>query len=496
MKYYLAVVLLFPFLVFSQKTKDTKSNDKQIQAYFDYKVFQIPNENKAYIECYLEFLGTKINYRPVNTSDLQGRIALQYELRRGDSVYFSNAYRMDTPIMKDSIVDNFYEVFRINAPVGVYELNINLLDVNSDQKPVQFTQAVEIPEIPSTASLSDPIIAEVIRNADGDSSRFEKNGLLIYPRLRNLFESNALHLPFYIEAYNLDTTKLYLLKWKIQNEETKKDLIAYSGVKKLGKVKNQVIKSSVNIKDLPTGTYNLILELSEDNKKTWATKTYFFAKQTDVLADLSVAEDEDIIIDPAFQASITEDSLSYYLNSLRPIVGRNEQSHILRLSKEKNPEKIRNYFERLWIAMAKYTGKGTKPYDLWLAYKGQVQLVQQKFGAYNMPGYFTDRGRVYLQYGSPSSIITQETSPSEYPYEIWHYDKIKEFSNRTFVFYSPTLIPNKYELLHSDMVGELQNYRWQHDLTKRNSPVQNIDDPNDGNVDHFGGNSSIYYNQH
>lgn len=152
--------------------------------------------------------------------------------------------------------------------------------------------------------------------------------------------------------------------------------------------------------------------------------------------------------------------------------------------------------EKFWIAMAKKTTPTQKPYDLWLSYKAQVQLVQKKFGILRMPGYETDRGRVYLQYGSPSSMIQEESSPSEYPYEIWVYDKIQNYSNKRFIFYNPDLANNSYILLHSDMYGEVQNYRWQHDLTRRNSPIRDIDDPNDGNVDHFGGNSSLYYNQY
>jgi hypothetical protein len=45
------------------------------------------------------------------------------------------------------------------------------------------------------------------------------------------------------------------------------------------------------------------------------------------------------------------------------------------------------------------------------------------------------------------------------------------------------------------MVGELKNYRWQHLLTKRNSANSDLDDPNDGNIDHFGGESGDVFKQ-
>jgi GWxTD domain-containing protein len=275
----------------------------------------------------------------------------------------------------------------------------------------------------------------------------------------------------------------------------KENLPTYSGAKKLSKIENPVITSFVNIANLPTGEYNLILDLMQNQTTILAKKEYFFAKQTDELKDLLIG-DEEIIMDPAFQASITDDSVYYYTRSLFPIVGRSAEKAITEVLKTKDKQKMRNYLEKFWIAMSKVTTPKQSPYDLWLAYKGQVMLVERKFKAINMPGYATDRGRVYLQYGSPSSIIAKETSPSEYPYEIWTYDKIKQYSNRKFIFYSPDLLQSSYQLLHSDMFGELQNYRWQHDLTRRNSPTKDIDNGNDGNMNHYGGNSSLYYNQH
>lgn len=492
MKFIYLILLLIPLVSLSQKAK-TNKGEKKLQAFFDYKIFEIP-EDSSYIEGYVQFQGAKINYLPSGENDLQGQLAIQYELKRGDSTYAANTYTFLTPVMKDSIVDNFIEVFRMKAAPGIYELKLGLLDVNSKNDFIYISQVVEIPKISSAPTLSDVIIAEVLRFSD-EESLFNKNGVIVYPRIQNFFDTQDEKIPFYIEAYHLDSTLTYALKWSLFDVVKKETVIGHMGARKISHVENPVITSFVDIANLPTGEYNLLLELVQGNSGVLSKKEYFFAKQTDELKNL-VISDEDIIVDPAFQSSVTEDSVVFFMKSLYPIVGRFEQKHIREVLKENDLSKMRNYFEKFWIAMSKESPTKESPYDLWLQYKGQVMLVQRKFAATNMPGYMTDRGRVYLQYGSPSSIIAKETSPSEYPYEIWVYDKIKQYSNRRFVFYSPELIQNSYQLLHSDMFGELQNYRWQHELSKRNSPVINIDNPNDGNIDHYGGNSSIYYNQH
>jgi hypothetical protein len=90
----------------------------------------------------------------------------------------------------------------------------------------------------------------------------------------------------------------------------------------------------------------------------------------------------------------------------------------------------------------------------------------------------------------------KENSPSEYPYEIWQYNKIQAFSNKRFIFYNPDLVNNTYRLLHSDMIGELKNPGWSNALSKRNTTNGNIDDPNQNNEKHYGGNSNDLFRQY
>jgi hypothetical protein len=77
-----------------------------------------------------------------------------------------------------------------------------------------------------------------------------------------------------------------------------------------------------------------------------------------------------------------------------------------------------------------------------------------------------------LKYGPPNAKIQRPNEPEEYPYEIWQYYKIENFSNRRFVFYNPSMVGNEYVLLHSDMPGELFNNRWNLDLSRTGGTVR------------------------
>ena len=111
-------------------------------------------------------------------------------------------------------------------------------------------------------------------------------------------------------------------------------------------------------------------------------------------------------------------------------------------------------------------------------------------------GFETDRGRVYLQYGSPTTVLQKDVASNEYPYEIWQYNKIGKFSNKRFIFYNPDLVNNAYRLLHSDMIGELKNPSWQLVLNNRNTSNGSVDDPNQNVEKSYGGNSYNNFRQY
>ena len=168
-----------------------------------------------------------------------------------------------------------------------------------------------------------------------------------------------------------------------------------------------------------------------------------------------------------------------------------DQKILLKLLKERDTSKIRSFIESFWVNTSTLN-----PYEEWLKYKNQVVLIEKLYKTHNVHGFETERGRVYLKYGPPTVIKSKETSPSEFPYEIWQYDKIKNFANKRFVFYNPDIVGNNYRLLHSDMLGEIKNFKWPGLLTKRNNSTINVDDPLEGGFDHFGGQSRDVYNQY
>ncbi|MDL2243198.1 GWxTD domain-containing protein, partial [Bacteroidales bacterium OttesenSCG-928-K03] len=108
-------------------------------------------------------------------------------------------------------------------------------------------------------------------------------------------------------------------------------------------------------------------------------------------------------------------------------------------------------------------------------YMAAVKKVNNSYGNAMRRGYDTDRGRVYLQYGPPNHIHENRFSSATKPYEIWQYYKIEGQSNKRFVFAALDLALKDYDLIHSDVIGELYNSKWQQELYL-NSPIINDDE--------------------
>lgn len=463
------------------------AQNKKLKAYIDYKSYYSP-EVGTYAELQFQFLAYTINFKGDSTG-LKATIGVSAVITNSqtqDTVY-TNRFALESPNMRDSIVEDFFDILRVQLQPGEYTASFSLLDLNGDKQAVDGKINIEIPAYLNNISMSDVLIAEAATPSEKQSP-FQKSGYEIIPRLSNFYSETSYNLPYYVELYNTQQIKDSSYGMRQQIISTK-DNIAVPGFNRLIRFNQNTvvpILRNIDITKLYSGSYYLKLELIDRNGQALCKEAlYYFDRVNENSQELNV---DNIILDPNFQSSITDDSLQYYLASLIPIARPAEVKSILKTLKAKSPELERKHIQQFWIQTA-----GANASTEWLKYKKTVQVVEDNYASNFQAGFETDRGRVFLQYGPPNSITVRNMNPNEYPYEIWHYYKIKNFSNKRFVFYNPDLVNNSFRLLHSDMVGEQQNYKWQQMLSKRTQGAMDVDSQQSG--DHYGGNSYYYYKQ-
>jgi GWxTD domain-containing protein len=159
------------------------------------------------------------------------------------------------------------------------------------------------------------------------------------------------------------------------------------------------------------------------------------------------------------------------IRSLYPISTEMERMFVNDKLKKADLILMQQYFFNFWLQRS-----ASDPESAWKNYKKEVDVVNSKFGTKVKRGYDTDRGRVYLEYGQPNEIVDRafdsssglDESWGSVPYQIWHYYKLKNQSNRKFVFANPNLALGDYELYHSDAIGEINDPNWTNRLSRSN----------------------------
>lgn len=472
-------LFLFLFLLAANALGQTK-----IKAYLDTKQFYAPQVGH-YLEIYIEFAGYTTQYVPCNGGQ---KATIVVDIAIADSlglVVFKDLYALDSPISSDSTQNNFLEIIRIPLLKGSYNLAIQLEDANRENSNIAGSIPFEVTELNRKLNFSSIELVNIAFDSQ-EESRFTKSNHYIIPLLSNYFNKDMSNLPYYAEIYGAQGAIHF--ERKVINAANGQIYPALNLQDTLQPDAVLALLQQIDLTDLTTGTYQLQLYAQDMLTGEQCTQNFDFQRfnDSDIAFDLS-----SMVLDPAFQTAIHPDSIAFFLESLIPIAKPGEIRSLINILKANDTNQMRQHLQAFW-----YQTSGAQAYEQWIKYQSQVRSVEKFYANNYMEGFETDRGRVYLKYGQPNTVVFKESSPSEYPYEIWTYDKIGVFSNRRFIFYNPDLVSNNDRLLHSDMVGELRNPAWQQMLNRRNTINGSVDDPNMMNTRHFGGNANDLFRQY
>ena len=457
------------------------------KVYFNFKTFYTP-EQTPYVTTLLQFSGGTLKYFSAE-GGLQSSIEITQIFKLKDSIVLADKYILNSPVMQDSIVEDFFDIQNYGLAPGDYDYELVVKDLTSGESISGQQRMLVAPNKKSKLKFSD---IEFIQSAakSEEKNNFVKNGFFLLPYMTNYFPPEMSKIAFYLELYNSEEVigigEKFLLTYSVSDYITKKDIEGVFQFQRLTAAPIVPVIGHLPITSVPSGDFNLTLNIVDKNNDTILSKEVFFQRRSDINEQLLSLDD--VEIDGNWLAEIPQDSIPYYLGSIMPISERFEYENIRKMLKGTDTTSMRKYLFAFW--------KQTAPVDTeveWYKYKQQVSKAEKLFGTQIKYAFETDRGRIWLKYGAPDQFIDRPNEPSAYPYQIWHYYRIGKRSDIRFVFYNPDLVTNDYPMLHSDMQGELQNYRWQNDLHKRDSPNTNLDNP--GGSSQYGGNSNLYYNE-
>lgn len=459
------------------------TSNAKIRAYLSYATFNTPAEG-AYMETYLSVNGSSVKYQKLENGKFQAKIEIIFTFERNDSIKSFQKILLNSPEIADTTRQNiadFIDVQRFAVPVGIYNFNISLRDLNANESEISSTEKIVIQYPNDKVGISGiQVIEKVVESTKASS--LTKLGYDLYPYFSNFYPDYIKNISFYYEVYNTKNVvgdgSNYITKYYIEDATSHQKAGQYSKQKNLKSSLVDVNFGNFNIATLPSGNYNLVVEVLDTNNQILAFNALFFQR-----SNPSAAIDKNaftsIDITNTFVTKITNfDTLRQYIDYLYPIFDDNEKvaknsifmdqkqnMDSIIISKEyKNKQLIllQQYFLDFWVKR-----NAQDPEKEWDKYKEQVDKVNKLYASLRQKGYLSDRGRVYLQYGAPNSVSAETMGADSYPYEIWHYYQIKSQGNRKFIFYNIDRVSNSYELLHSDVFGEMNEPEWEKVLRNR-----------------------------
>ncbi len=222
---------------------------------------------------------------------------------------------------------------------------------------------------------------------------------------------------------------------------------------------NYIIQALLFNKNVVLDSMTLVMQRWNDKVETNPNVSWGTPSKTQGLISNNIEAIVDI--KNTFVAKYPYNTLMNNIKACYPMATAAEQNVISSLQVQSNDTLARRFFYNFW-----HSRNMLDPKTEWESYAKKLNYVASNFGMSGVPGYLTDRGRIYLRYGEPSRTETVNNEQGTIPYEVWQYDVIANGKEITFLFMQAGMMGSQMSLLHSTMPGEIYNPYWVNALIK------------------------------
>ncbi|MBQ0015579.1 MAG: GWxTD domain-containing protein [Bacteroidales bacterium] len=465
------------------------AQDKQLSALFNYNAFYLPEAQKSYVETYLSFDAWSLQFQPTADGKYKATVEVILQAKQGDSTVYIKKYDLSSPATADTtLLDwSFVDLQRFYLPNGIYTIDLSVRDKGSQAQASVVQQRIGVAFEHKKASMSNlQLMASVKKTTT--QNLFSRSGYDMEPYLSDFIPEEITKLNLYYEVYNLQREvgkNPFVSLVFIEDQATGRRVGDIQQAARHQTSQLVPIFSQIDIQQLPSGRYNLVVELHNKAGENMLYKKLPFVRSNPTVSiAASVAPS-----DGSFAADITdENKLNYYLDALYPIASEAEKNAIKDMISRPALTEKQMFFYNFWLQRDAIDPKGK-----WIQYRGWLEYVDQAFAYPRTPGYRTDRGRVYLQYGPPDFIRDEKNfvgvlklgygtdfdeklggrvAPSQgsvhyLPYQLWRYNKLEtDDANRVFLFWDE-FRSGFYKLLVSNARGETLDPLWERRLSQQ-----------------------------
>ncbi|MBQ4376857.1 MAG: GWxTD domain-containing protein [Bacteroidales bacterium] len=493
------------FLIIIGLSAMLSAQEKQLNALFNFNAFYHTEQQRPYVETYLSFDAWTLNFVPTADGRYRATVEIVLTAQQDDSIVYVKKYDLNSPAIADSTATdfNFLDLQRFFLDNGVYTLNLSVRDKASQQPAVSASQKIQLFFDRIQPNMSNLQLIASAKKTE-TPNMLSRAGYDMEPYLSDYLPSDIERMSIYYEIYNL-TQEIgndpFLTCVTIEDYTTGRKIDNLQLMTRHKSADFSPVFSTLDISSLPSGHYNLLVEVRNKNNETLLYKRLPFYRAN---SDRSLIDN----LPPAsgtFAAEITDEKqMNYYLDALYPIASEAEKDAVKQMVKRTDLEEKQAFFYKFWTDRDPLRAE-----ERWREYRGWLEYVDEHFSYPRTPGYRTDRGRVYLQYGPPDFIRDEKnfvsalklgsgtdadrrrvynqagevvgteslgpkgvSNPSQghvyyLPYQLWRYNKLeRDDANRVFLFWDE-MRSGFYKLLVSNARGEVMDPLWERRLSQQ-----------------------------
>ena len=456
--FFLLLGLALPFCTMAQH--------KILRPYLNTTTYSAPGET-PFVENAMAFDCKTAVYQQFEPGKFRATVEISTIIKHEGAVAAYSKIALNSPVVSDTAALDgaFIDQQRFSLPNGEYEMEISVKDVNNPKGLAATEKSTVVVDFPKDMpAVSDILFYDSYAKA-AKPSACTKSGLDFVPRIIGFYGAKDTKLNFYTELYNsnsLYTEGKYLVSYFIESCESTSKMSGFSYSKRYDVAEANVLMTSIDISELPTGNYYLVVEMRDRSNTLVASNSARFQRSNPGVG-YDISDLNSVYVENTFASSITNiDSLRLFIKYLDPVCSEAERNYIPTMLAEGNMKTMQQFLYNFWSARTPMN-----PAEGWRDYLAAVRSVNASYSTTSFPGYRSDRGYVFLKYGAPDRIMESPNEPGAYPYEIWHYYEVANQRNKRFVFMTKDFVTNDYHLIHSDVIGEINNPRWQLEIYSR-----------------------------
>lgn len=360
------------------------------------------------------------------------------------------------------------EMVRFSIAPGRYKVQVEVHDSVSGRK---VASAVDVEGYTAEPAASDLLLSPQIRPVTpGDTvplpAELRWGRMLVTATAR--LELTPLRATAYylLEAYSPTETG-GTLTIKVM-DSTGKALTATAGTPVTVPAGGGVLKGQIDLNGLPPGDYTMAASLQMAGRTVDRSAAF-------TMADLGETLEKDVVrreatrgTDEGYFATMDERALDA---AKEPLILIATSTELASYTKELSLRGKRRFLTEFWQKQDQTPG--TPANEIRERFYDAVTFAQRNYGEKGraaVPGWKTDRGRIFVRNGAPEETLQRPQAGRSPPYEVWRFRSGKD---RYYVFVDRANGLGNYQLVFSNDVKEPSLPNW-YELLHKQEAIEDI----------------------